>query len=82
MRKIVECVPNFSEGNNRETIDAIARASLDAAADAAGRVTAIYVQEGQEVKVGEKLLSLASDDTTAERPATAARAAMRITRSC
>ena len=26
MKKIVECVPNFSEGNNRETIDAIARA--------------------------------------------------------
>jgi glutamate formiminotransferase/formiminotetrahydrofolate cyclodeaminase len=26
MRKIVECVPNFSEGNNRETIDAIAQA--------------------------------------------------------
>jgi glutamate formiminotransferase/formiminotetrahydrofolate cyclodeaminase len=26
MRKIVECVPNFSEGNNRETIDAIALA--------------------------------------------------------
>ena len=26
MRKIVECVPNFSEGNNRETIDAIAKA--------------------------------------------------------
>ena len=29
MRKIVECVPNFSEGNNRETIDAIARAIED-----------------------------------------------------
>ncbi|MBC2743358.1 MAG: glutamate formimidoyltransferase [Desulfosarcina sp.] len=29
MRKIVECVPNFSEGNNRETIDAIARAIKD-----------------------------------------------------
>jgi glutamate formiminotransferase/formiminotetrahydrofolate cyclodeaminase len=26
MRKIVECVPNFSEGNNRDTIDAIAQA--------------------------------------------------------
>jgi glutamate formiminotransferase/formiminotetrahydrofolate cyclodeaminase len=26
MRKIVECVPNFSEGNNNETIDAIAQA--------------------------------------------------------
>ena len=26
MRKIIECVPNFSEGNNRETIDAIAQA--------------------------------------------------------
>jgi glutamate formiminotransferase/formiminotetrahydrofolate cyclodeaminase len=26
MKKIVECVPNFSEGNNRETIEAIARA--------------------------------------------------------
>jgi glutamate formiminotransferase/formiminotetrahydrofolate cyclodeaminase len=26
MRKIVECVPNFSEGKNRETIDAIAQA--------------------------------------------------------
>ena len=26
MRKIVECVPNFSEGNNRETIEAIAQA--------------------------------------------------------
>jgi glutamate formiminotransferase/formiminotetrahydrofolate cyclodeaminase len=26
MRKIVECVPNFSEGRNRETIDAIAAA--------------------------------------------------------
>ncbi len=26
MQKIVECVPNFSEGNNRETIQAIARA--------------------------------------------------------
>lgn len=26
MEKIVECVPNFSEGQNRETIDAIARA--------------------------------------------------------
>jgi glutamate formiminotransferase / formiminotetrahydrofolate cyclodeaminase len=26
MKKIIECVPNFSEGNNRETIDAIARA--------------------------------------------------------
>lgn len=26
MKKIVECVPNFSEGRNRETIDAIARA--------------------------------------------------------
>jgi glutamate formiminotransferase/formiminotetrahydrofolate cyclodeaminase len=26
MRKIVECVPNFSEGNNTETIEAIARA--------------------------------------------------------
>jgi glutamate formiminotransferase/formiminotetrahydrofolate cyclodeaminase len=26
MEKIVECVPNFSEGNNRETIDAIAKA--------------------------------------------------------
>jgi glutamate formiminotransferase/formiminotetrahydrofolate cyclodeaminase len=26
MRKIVECVPNFSEGNNQETIDAIAEA--------------------------------------------------------
>lgn len=26
MRKIVECVPNFSEGRNRETVDAIARA--------------------------------------------------------
>ena len=25
MRKIIECVPNFSEGNNRETIDAIAK---------------------------------------------------------
>jgi glutamate formiminotransferase/formiminotetrahydrofolate cyclodeaminase len=29
MRKIVECVPNFSEGNNRETIDAIAKAIKD-----------------------------------------------------
>lgn len=29
MRKIVECVPNFSEGNNREVIDAIARAIKD-----------------------------------------------------
>jgi glutamate formiminotransferase / formiminotetrahydrofolate cyclodeaminase len=29
MRKIVECVPNFSEGNNRETIDAIAQAIKD-----------------------------------------------------
>jgi glutamate formiminotransferase/formiminotetrahydrofolate cyclodeaminase len=29
MRKIVECVPNFSEGNNRETIDAIAGAIGD-----------------------------------------------------
>ena len=26
MKKIVECVPNFSEGNNQDTIDAIARA--------------------------------------------------------
>ncbi len=26
MKKIVQCVPNFSEGRNRETIDAIARA--------------------------------------------------------
>lgn len=26
MKKIVECVPNFSEGNNREVIDAISRA--------------------------------------------------------
>lgn len=26
MKKIVECVPNFSEGRNQETIDAIARA--------------------------------------------------------
>ena len=26
MKKIVECVPNFSEGRNRETIDAIAKA--------------------------------------------------------
>lgn len=26
MKKIVECVPNFSEGNNQETIDAISRA--------------------------------------------------------
>jgi len=26
MRKIVECVPNFSEGKNRETIEAIAAA--------------------------------------------------------
>ena len=26
MRKIVECVPNFSEGRNRETIDAISEA--------------------------------------------------------
>ncbi len=26
MREIVECVPNFSEGRNRETIDAIAKA--------------------------------------------------------
>ena len=26
MRKIVECVPNFSEGNDRETIEAIAQA--------------------------------------------------------
>lgn len=26
MKKIVECVPNFSEGNNSDTIDAIARA--------------------------------------------------------
>ena len=26
MKKIVECVPNFSEGRNKETIDAIARA--------------------------------------------------------
>ncbi len=26
MQKIVECVPNFSEGNDRETIDAISRA--------------------------------------------------------
>jgi len=26
MKKIVECVPNFSEGKNRETIDAIAKA--------------------------------------------------------
>jgi len=26
MRKIVECVPNFSEGRNRETIEAIAAA--------------------------------------------------------
>ncbi|MBM9606165.1 glutamate formimidoyltransferase [Desulfopila inferna] len=26
MKKIVECVPNFSEGRNRETIDAIAQA--------------------------------------------------------
>ena len=29
MRKIVECVPNFSEGNNRETIEAIAQAIKD-----------------------------------------------------
>lgn len=29
MRKIVECVPNYSEGNNRETIDAIAKAIAD-----------------------------------------------------
>ena len=29
MRKIVECVPNFSEGNNREIIDAIAQAIKD-----------------------------------------------------
>ena len=26
MRKIVECVPNFSEGRDKETIEAIARA--------------------------------------------------------
>ncbi|MFO7988033.1 MAG: hypothetical protein R6U16_00965, partial [Desulfotignum sp.] len=26
MKKIVECVPNFSEGRNKETIDAIADA--------------------------------------------------------
>ena len=26
MNKIIECVPNFSEGRNRETIDAIAEA--------------------------------------------------------
>ena len=26
MKKIIECVPNFSEGRNRETIDAIAAA--------------------------------------------------------
>jgi glutamate formiminotransferase/formiminotetrahydrofolate cyclodeaminase len=30
MNKIVECVPNFSEGRNRETIDAIAKAIGDA----------------------------------------------------
>ncbi|MGD8701959.1 MAG: glutamate formimidoyltransferase [Desulfosarcina sp.] len=29
MKKIVECVPNFSEGSNRETIDAIAEAIQD-----------------------------------------------------
>jgi glutamate formiminotransferase/formiminotetrahydrofolate cyclodeaminase len=29
MRKIIECVPNFSEGNNRETIDAIAQVIKD-----------------------------------------------------
>lgn len=29
MRKIVECVPNFSEGRNRDTIDAIAQAIKD-----------------------------------------------------
>jgi len=29
MNKIVECVPNFSEGRNRETIDAIAKAIGD-----------------------------------------------------
>jgi len=29
MRKIVECVPNFSEGKNRETIEAIAQAIRD-----------------------------------------------------
>lgn len=31
MKKIVECVPNFSEGRNRETIDAIAAAIRDTA---------------------------------------------------
>ena len=29
MKKIVECVPNFSEGRNKETIDAIAKAIED-----------------------------------------------------
>ncbi|MGD8385930.1 MAG: glutamate formimidoyltransferase [Desulfobacteraceae bacterium] len=29
MKKIVECVPNFSEGRNRETIEAISRAIQD-----------------------------------------------------
>jgi glutamate formiminotransferase/formiminotetrahydrofolate cyclodeaminase len=29
MRKLVECVPNFSEGRNRETIEAIAQAVRD-----------------------------------------------------
>ena len=31
MKKIVECVPNFSEGNNQETIEAIARAIRETA---------------------------------------------------
>ena len=44
------------------------KAVAEVPADAAGRVTAIYVKAGQEIKVGEKLLSLVPGAESAELP--------------
>lgn len=44
------------------------KAVAEVPADAAGRVTAIYVKEGQEIKVGEKLLSLETGAEAANLP--------------
>ena len=44
------------------------KAVAEVPADAAGRVTAIYVQEGQEIKVGAKLLSLKTGAEAANLP--------------
>ena len=47
MKRIVECVPNFSEGRDRAVIDAIVEAIRTAEADGGERVQVLHVDAGE-----------------------------------